>query len=828
MPTDLAALLVDEGAVAADAMERAEARRREAGGALDTALLELGLVDEERLVDALSRAADLPPAPAAAWEEADPRARRVFPSRVAERHGLAPFALGDRELSLVATYPVDLALLDEISFMLSLHLTAHVGPEWRVRALIHRLYGGPLEPRLAALAAGTGAPRPADAPPDPAPAAAAPDDGFGAPDASIADAPPVRAARRGFARDASEPLEPLAAALAQALESEDLASLFVDEEDFTREPAAGPAPASPDASEDELAGPPAPASDEVDPRREEEAGDAEPEPAPRAAPDRTAPPRWSLDEARATLAAAPTREEVVLAALRYARDFFEFAAMFAVTRDAVVGHDALGTEDARERCRGVAIYTSDPGLFRTVIDTRAPHLGPMPRGASGNEAILDGLARGTPRTTLVFPVLLRDRTVCVLYADNGEAPVSPRRLGNLLLLLSALGAAFERLIRDRKDRRRGRAAPPARPEPVEGRADSAAQVEPRPHADEGFAAPERPEDAGGWVAPAPAAVTPTRAPPAVPEHVDPWMAHEPGHAALDEVDIDVSDPALVAAAAFDAEDLAAALVETAPGSAARQDAIRRLAGHPAQALPALIARLPGPVETDDAAPEPAALGPIPAALAALGARAVPALLDVVADPDPARRRAATVLLGAAGDPATFSALVERALDADPLVASAAVGALGQHRRDPAMRGVSEKLRRALLSGLPARSASAARALGALRDAEAIPLLVQVLEAMDAAARDAAADALARITLQRLGTDPRRWLGWWKENRGRGRAEWLFSGLTSADRAVRVEAAAELADAAAPPVDYSADAPPAERESAARAWAGWWARSGRIL
>src|SRR5512138_3017450 len=162
---DLAALLVQEGAVAGATMDQALARQAQLGGALDTALLELEAVDEPRLMAALSGATDLPAAPAAAWEAADARARRVFPSRVAERHGLAPFALDGRELALVATYPVDLGLLDEISFMLSLHLTAHVGPEWRVRALIHRLYGGTLDPRFAALAAEHGAaPSAADEP----------------------------------------------------------------------------------------------------------------------------------------------------------------------------------------------------------------------------------------------------------------------------------------------------------------------------------------------------------------------------------------------------------------------------------------------------------------------------------------------------------------------------------------------------------------------------------------------------------------------------------------------------------------------------------------
>ena len=172
MPKDLAALLVENGAVPADVVERAVARQREVGGALDTALLELGALPEDALAGWLARAAELPPAPAAAWKASDPRARRVFPSRVAERHGLAPFALDGRELSLVATYPVDLGLLDEISFMLSLHLTAHVGPEWRVRELIHRIYGSSMAERLAALAAAAGGQ--AGAPPPAAPPEARP------------------------------------------------------------------------------------------------------------------------------------------------------------------------------------------------------------------------------------------------------------------------------------------------------------------------------------------------------------------------------------------------------------------------------------------------------------------------------------------------------------------------------------------------------------------------------------------------------------------------------------------------------------------------------
>jgi hypothetical protein len=687
VPKDLAALVVEDGAVPADAVERALARQRDAGGALDTALLEEGAIGEDALVGLLARAAELPAAPSSAWSGNDARARRVFPSRVAERHGLAPFALDGRELSLVATYPVDHGLLDEISFMLSLHLTAHVAPEWRVRELIRRLYGSPLSPRLAALAASSGAEPSAPEPSAPGePGRRVPGGDAPAPAAEVAASasrPRPPTAATGFSRDASEPLEPLAAALAQALEN-------VESFAFEDLP----------PSEQELDG---------EPEGEE------PHAAEAVTVDRTAPPRWTLASARAALADARHRDEVVLSALRYVRDFFEFAAMFAVTRDAIAGHDALGSEEARDRARAVAIWSSDPGIFKTVIETQSPYLGPVAAGAAGTDAVLHGLGRA-PRTVLVYPVLLRDRPVCILYADNGEAPVSARRLGDLLLFLSTVGGAFERIIKNRKQRPRRRAAVPSPVGP--------------PEVDSGDQAPPPSE-----VAPPPGPVSAVQEPAAAPE------------------------PPPV----------------TAPPKAT--------AAPPVAASPVAPAAAPAP------APPPVAMPP---------------------------------------DPAALAALADRALDLDPEVAAAACAALGARRKDRALRQAAEKLRRALLSGISVRASRAASAIGALRDVESIPLLIQALETSDPETAKAAADALAAITLQRIGPNARGWLGWWKENRGRGRAEWLFSGLTSPDRETRVAASVELSTAAPPPVAYSADLPAPDREKAARTWAGWWSRSGHVL
>jgi HEAT repeat protein len=776
VPKDLAELLVEEGAVSADDMARALERQRDEGGSLDTALLELGLLGESQVLDALARASDLPPAPPEAYAAVDPRARRVFPAKVAERHGLAPVALDGRELGLVATYPVDLGLLDEISFMLSLHLTAQVGPEFRVRELIHRLYGGALAPRLASVAAARAAqevgPVEAGAPAEGGLAAAAEVPG---------EAPPAEAP--GLPSDGGEPAEPLAAALAQAVEDAEVPLLA-------------------------------------------ETGGEGPVPAP---VDRSAPPHWSLDDARAALAAARGRDEVVLVALRYARDFFEHAAVFAATRDAIAGHDALGAEeDARDRCRATALYASDPGILRTVVETRSTYLGPVARDAPGTEAVLDGMARGTPRTVLVFPVLLRDRPVCVVYADNGEAPVSPRRLGDLLLFLAGLGQAFERILRDRKVHRAGgKEAPRVRPARMQE-----ASAEPRPpepaHAPEPARPPEnalRPDAAAQPAAraepvPPEPAIAPEAAPPAAA--VETGVAQE---AASVPAGSGPAPPEADAAAEVEA------LVATGAGSTERASLLARLAARGAEALGPLLDRLPGTLEVapDALDTSPAEeQGPLLAALVALGAQAARPVAELLADPEPGRRRAAAAILARVAEPSSYAALAERAFDPDSAVRRAARAALAAHRRDPKMRPIPEKLRRALLSGVGDRPAQAARALGALRDVESIPSLIQVLETSDASGAEAAAAALTHVTLQRLGTSPQRWLSWWKENRGRGRADWLFSGLASEDRDVRVAAAEELGEGGAPPVAYSPDLPPREREKAARAWASSWARSGKVL
>jgi hypothetical protein len=176
-------------------------------------------------------------------------------------------------------------------------------------------------------------------------------------------------------------------------------------------------------------------------------------------------------------------------------------------------------------------------------------------------------------------------------------------------------------------------------------------------------------------------------------------------------------------------------------------------------------------------------------------------------------------LPARGDLEQLGTLVGRELSSRldrsrPLWEVTVIDGLG-HRRV----AVLAKLHHALVDGI------AALALGALHDVESIPILIQAFEGGSPEGARAASEALTRITLQRLGPNPQKWLRWWKENRGHSRAEWLFAALTSEEADLRGAAADELRAAGAPPVHYSADLPASELAAAARAWWTWWSHQG---
>lgn len=120
---------------------------------------------------------------------------------------------------------------------------------------------------------------------------------------------------------------------------------------------------------------------------------------------------------------------------------------------------------------------------------------------------------------------------------------------------------------------------------------------------------------------------------------------------------------------------------------------------------------------------------------------VDALLEALRSGDPARRDAALLGLGYAGDARAVGPLTALLGDADPEVRGGAAWALGHTESHEAVGPISR-----LTSDREARvRRAAAHALGRLEDASAVPALTQLLSSdPDASVRRAAAWALGKI------------------------------------------------------------------------------------
>jgi hypothetical protein len=154
MPSRLADCLIREGALPAGTVQAASARQAVYGGALDTALLELGALDESALWTLLSRATGAPVPEAALVENPDPGAAAAgFGAEWSLRCRGVPVGQHDGTLQMLCGDPIDEGALAEARAALELSFEVYVVPEVRLAAARLAVYGEPMPPRLVRLLA---------------------------------------------------------------------------------------------------------------------------------------------------------------------------------------------------------------------------------------------------------------------------------------------------------------------------------------------------------------------------------------------------------------------------------------------------------------------------------------------------------------------------------------------------------------------------------------------------------------------------------------------------------------------------------------------------
>ena len=571
----------------------------------------------------------------------------------------------------------------------------------------------------------------------------------------------------------------------------------------------------------------------------------------------------------------------------FARQFFDYAALFLVHGDIAEGRDAFGVGASRDKVVGIGVPLDLPGLLSAVRDQRAPVVTRVSGGGLDGELLAD-LQRPRDVEAAIVPVVVRTRAVAILVGDCGEHGIDRSSTQQVIAFAGLIGKSFERIIVRRKldgfiagakGTTTGRVDPTrvsVKPAPIVPQVIPTGSAPP-PVANiaavrtiGGPPIPrEEPPDSSPRRRQGSVPVPPTRpeaplararvasAPHVEVTAIDDPASHETGRELFDELGWDtavVDDPGPPPSAAIavpphrpplrhteppaepsvivDMDPEIAAIVERALSGEGDEQAEGELLRQGERAMRAIMARFPGPLTFDrsriaemPSPPRASECGPVLRLVARERKVALPFVLERLLDPDTESRGWATHLLCELPYIEAIGPLLLRLRDVDPSTQASAAHALAAIARI-----YPEEVRAAVLgmsrSADPADRVAAVYAMAELREPSLVPDLVRALADGDEGVVATAQAALVQVTMQDLGADARPWLRWWEINASRHRVEWLIDALTHEVAEIRRAAGEELRATSKEYFGYAADLPPRDRERSQQRYRDWWVTEGR--
>jgi GAF domain-containing protein len=421
-PSRLSSLLVRDGIVGVKKMEQAFQRQVIYGGALDTILLEMGLLGEERLAQYLSLATGLPPADRDQLAYFDPRAAQMCSRDQAESFRVAPIAVDGDALRVLVTDPIDLTRLEALATALAVPIQPFVITEYQYHVHRERLYGIPTPSRYAMLAK--------RAAPPVAPPVTSGEPQIRTTTAFSTDA--VARARAERARAKQPTPSPAPPPQATPIPMHDpataptMAMAVVPEMPALGMPSGDPRLASPPAGVVRSAwhgGNTNQPQNDVD-----------------------ATPLMPPDASQALLR-AEDRDAVFTVLVRAMRTRTTYAALLTVQHDAVLGRVAASHDGIdRDAIGRVAVPLTPDGAFRHAINTRSPYIGTVASQSRGEVDALLAMGGVLPPAALLLPIVIRERVVAMVYAHRGAEPLPVGEMADLLPLAGEAALALSKLI----------------------------------------------------------------------------------------------------------------------------------------------------------------------------------------------------------------------------------------------------------------------------------------------------------------------------------------------------------------------------------------------
>lgn len=809
MPSRLSSLLVRDGLVGVKRMEKAFQRQVIYGGSLDTILLEMNLVPEERLTQYLALASGLPPAERDEGEQITADAIAAIPREIAELYRAVPLAVSGETIRLLVCSPLEIERLEDLADQLDRALQPLITPEYRWHLVYAAAYGLDPPARFTTLA------RSLDVDANP-PAIGRAKSVIVDPAAPVDAVPEEITERTELAELTTRLPEPVEdpPTVPVSLETRDKRNTLLGFK--APQPAdtnPGLPPSRPPASRVKGDGMPAeivtrPVVTFINVSGNASGNTTPPPIATDGKPKRPTsgsiralkrPPTAPIDTqgrdapvpvvaARELLAIADDRDSVFLTLLRAARNRARWAGLLTVQGGAAIGRVAIAEPGLDTTAVNTVLIPLDAmSPWRGVVASKQPHIGPIVSGDPGIDAMAIRLGGTMPPSALLMPVVLRDRVVAIVVAHRVHSDLRLTDVTELLPLANSAAEAIGRLIV--KSKSAGYRAPVAQADPVD------TQKLQKP------SAKTAPKDAA-WAAPAPAPV---------PE--------VPGYDESLEVAISQDPPAPIAQLVDDIE---------AAKEGHAEEALAEAVERAAETLGELMRRFPGKLRIDrfTVAGRPlraAQYGGLLELVIRLGSISSDLLIEKMSAPQRDVRFYAAVCATELRPRTAVFALAERLFDQDFGVRACAIEALaGYPVQDLGTALV--RARRALHSSDVEVVAAAATAITELGDTEAVVDLIGAIERSDRAGEHARR-ALVSLTAQDFGTSERKWRKWYDGARNRHRIEWLIEGLGHKEDAIRESAINDLRRLTGEYFGYHHDLPKRDREAAAQKWANWWRDSG---
>lgn len=388
MALRLGELLINEKLLTQAQVEEALQAQVIFGGKLGTILIEMGLISEKVLGDALKQLLGFPCVQPEELEDVPRAVIDIIGTELAEKFKVVPVSLSGRKLTLAMADPKDLQAIDEISFRTGYIILPMLALEVRLYFALEKYYGVKRQLRYIA-----------------------------PPKQVREELDQLQIIREGV----QDKPKPAAEEYLGAPGSEQVHS-----------------PAKPPAAPAPVAAPPAvPLAPVVEEPLEEleEIEDLE---------EAEAPVEITLEDMCRRLVAVGNRDDVADAVIEYLGAHFARAVMFMVVGGQVTGWRAVKHRHPIPAIDQFQLPLSEASVLKTAVESNSFFLGPVPQSGA-NLALTTLLGKPAPATAVLLPLSMLGRVVGLIYVDDpavnmSEAIVSLQKVAGKALL------AFELLI----------------------------------------------------------------------------------------------------------------------------------------------------------------------------------------------------------------------------------------------------------------------------------------------------------------------------------------------------------------------------------------------